>query len=239
MFIEKITKDELTKYVNKYPIIIIPFGSVEEHGPHLPLSTDTIQMLEILKLVEKKIPVFIAPPVHYGVCRSTEEHPGTVGISPQTLRLVVIDLLDSFKKQGFKYFFLISGHAGKLHMYALIEASETFVKKYKDVRVFVYSELELIKNDLEGIIETKNDSHAGEIETSRMLYIDNSLVKKPIEKLKPDEPNFFPGEITANKLKYWESGIWGDPTKASPYKGKATIEIAANKIVEIIKKIVK
>ncbi len=237
MFIEKITKDELTKHVKKYPIIIIPFGSVEEHGPHLPLSTDTIQIMEILKLVEKKISLFIAPPVHYGVCRSTEEHPGTVGISPQTLRLLVIDLLEGFKKQGFKYFFLISGHAGKLHMYALIEASETFVKKYKDVRVFVYSELELIKDDLKGIIETKNDSHAGEIETSRMMYIDKELVKKPIEELKDDEPNFFPGEITANKLKYWKSGVWGDPTKASPYKGKKTLEIAAKKIIEIIRKI--
>jgi len=147
--------------------------------------------MEILKLVEKKISLFIAPSVHYGVCRSTEEHPGTVGISPQTLRFLVIDLLEGFKKQGVKYFYLISGHAGKLHMYSLIEAGEIFVKKYKNVRVFVYSELELIKDDLKGIIETKNDSHAGEIETSRMMYIDKTLVKKPKEKLKFDEPIFF------------------------------------------------
>jgi creatinine amidohydrolase len=200
MFIEKITMDEFKKGIKKCKTVIIPFGSVEEHGAHLPLSTDTIQIIEILKQVDQKINVFIAPPIHYGVCRSTEQHVGTIGITPNTLRLLTQDILESLKMQGFKIFFLISGHAGKLHLYSLIEACETFVKKYNDIRVFVYSELELIKDNLKEVIETPYDSHAGEIETSRILFIDKNLVKKDPKKIKSDKPNFFPGEITSNKI---------------------------------------
>lgn len=239
MYIENITMEELKKYIKKFPRIIIPFGSVEEHGPHLPLSTDTIQIMEILKIVEKKIPIFIAPPIHYGVCRSTEQHIGTIGISPQTLRLLVYDILEGFMRQGFKFFFLISGHAGKLHIFSIIEACEIFVKKFKSIRIFVLSELELIKDELQDIIETDYDSHAGEIETSRMLFIDKSLVKKPPHKLKPDKPTFLVGEVTSDKLKYWKSGIWGDPTKASYEKGKKLLELSANKIIQIIKRVTK
>ena len=238
MFIEKITMCDLKKGIKKSKIIIIPFGSVEEHGPHLPLSTDTIQIMEILKLVEREVNVFIAPPIHYGVCRSTEQHAGTIGISPKTLRLLTQDILEGLKNQGFKIFLLITGHAGKLHYYSLVEACENFVKKYTDIRVFVYSELDLIKDDLEGVIETPYDSHAGEIETSRMLYIDKSLVKN-FKNIKSDKPNFFPGEITAHKIKYWKSGIWGSPSKATPKKGQQTIYLSAKKIIEIIKKIQK
>lgn len=239
MFIEKITMDELKRKIKECKTVIIPFGSVEEHGPHLPLSTDTIQMIEILKIVEKEIDVFIAPPIHYGVCRSTEQHIGTIGISPNTLRLLVQDILESLRNQGFKLFFLITGHAGKLHFYSLIEACEIFVKKYKDIRTFVYAELDLIKDNLEGIIETPYDSHAGEIETSRILYIDKSLVKKDPKKIKSDFPKFFPGEVTANKLKYWKSGIWGDPSKASREKGEKTLYLSAKKIIETIKTVQK
>lgn len=239
MFIEKITMLELEKGIKKCKTVIIPFGSVEEHGPHLPLSTDTIQMMEILKIVEKEIEVFIAPPIHYGVCRSTEQHIGTIGISPNTLRLLVQDILESLFNQGFKLFFLITGHAGKLHYYSLVEACESFVKKYNYVRVFVYAEFDLIKDDLGGLIETAYDSHAGEIETSRILYIDKNLVKKSPSKIKNDKPNFFPGEITANKIKYWPSGIWGDPSKATSEKGEKTLLLSAKKIIEIIRKIQK
>jgi len=238
MYLEFVTMDELKKWVKKKPVVIIPFGSVEEHGTHLPLSTDTYQILEVLKIVEKERNVFIAPPVHYGVCRSTEQHSGTVSISPNTLRMLVYDILSALKKQGFKIMLLISGHAGKLHMFSILEACEMFQKSVGGgVRLFVYSELELLGNDALQIIETPYDSHAGEIETSRMLVINEKLVKKNWKNIKADKPYFFEGEIVKDKLKYWKSGVWGDPSKASKEKGRKLIELSARKIIEILDKI--
>ncbi len=237
MYLESITMDELKNNVKKSPIVILPFGSVEEHGSHLPLSTDTYQILEVLKIVEKERNVFIAPPIHYGVCRSTEQHIGTVGISPETLRLLVFDLLTALKRQGFKIILLISGHAGKLHMFAILEACEKFQKEVGGVRVFVYSELDLLFDVALKIIETSYDSHAGEIETSRMLAIDETLVKKHWKTVKKDKPNFFYGEVVKDKLKHWKSGVWGDPSKAGKEKGRKLLQLSARKIIEILDKI--
>lgn len=237
MYLESITMDELKKNIKKTPIVILPFGSVEEHGSHLPLSTDTYQILEVLKIVEKERDAFIAPPIHYGVCRSTEQHPGTIGISPETLRLLVFDLLTALKRQGFKIIILISGHAGKLHMFAILEACEKFQKEAQGVRVFVYSELDLLFDVASKIVETNYDSHAGEIETSRMLAIDEKLVKKHWKRVKEDKPRFFSGEVVKDKYKYWKSGVWGDPSKADKEKGRKLLQLSAKKIIEILDKI--
>lgn len=237
MFIERITMDELKAGIEKSPIVIVPFGSVEEHGPHLPLSTDTYQIVEVLKIVEKRRKVFIAPPIHYGVCRSTEEHMGTIGISPDTLRALAYDILKALKKQGFKAAILISGHAGKLHIFSIIEACERFQKEVGGMRLFVYSELELLGKEVLEIIETDFDSHAGEIETSRMLAIDENLVKDCYKKLSADRPSFLPGEIVKDKTTYWKSGIWGDPSKAEREKGRKLLELSAKKIIDIIDQI--
>lgn len=236
MYLSDITMSDLNRFIKKTPIVVIPLGSLEEHGSHLPLGTDTIQIEEVIKIVEKKTNVFIAPSINYGVCRSTAEHIGTVGISPDTLRFLITDLLIGFKKQGFKVIFFISGHAGKLHSFSVIEACEKFIKDNPDVRVFYFTEFDLMGKDILNVIETDYDSHAGEIETSRMLYINNKLVKNKYKKLPADKPGFPKYEILKDKQKYWKSGIWGDPSKANKDKGQKTISLSANKIIEIIEK---
>ena len=70
--------------------VILPLGSLEEHGPHLPLGTDTFHALEVARRVAKLRPVVVAPPLFYGMCRSTREHPGTVSISGDALRALLL-----------------------------------------------------------------------------------------------------------------------------------------------------
>lgn len=239
MYLSTITMHDFIKNVKNIPIVIVPLGSLEEHGPHLPLGTDTIQIEEVLKVVEKKTNVFIAPTINYGVCRSTEDHPGTISISPDTLRSLIKDLLHALKKQGFKAIIFISGHAGKLHSFSILESCEKFKNKNPNIKIFYFTEFDLFDNDIYKIIETPYDSHGGEIETSRILYLNKDLVKGNIKVIKADRPLFPKGEIIVEKQKYWQSGIWGDPSKATREKGKKTILLSANKIIEIIEKIKK
>ena len=63
MLLENITMADFKKGLKRIKTIIIPFGTIEEHGSHLPLSTDTIQVYEVVKEVAKKVKVFVAPPV--------------------------------------------------------------------------------------------------------------------------------------------------------------------------------
>lgn len=79
MLLENITMTDFQKGLKKTKTLIIPFGTVEEHGSHLPLSTDTMQVYEVVKEAAKRVSVFIAPPVHYGVLTSTRDHAGSIG----------------------------------------------------------------------------------------------------------------------------------------------------------------
>ncbi len=231
MQIEEITMEEFKKGLKKTKTLIIPFGTVEEHGRHLPLSTDTIIAVEVLRLVEEKRKVFIAPPLHYGVCTTTRLHPGTISITPETLRRITLDMVrDSFQK-GIKNFILISGHGGGLHMNALKEVAEILVEEIKGIRIAVVSPYELLWKELSEIAETTNDSHAGEIETSVMLTLRPELVKGTS---KEEYPSFPKPMVVKDKLKYWPGGVWGNPEKASREKGEQVIALILEKITDII-----
>ena len=84
--LENITMHESKQYLKKTKTIVFPFGTIEEHGKHLPLNTDSFIIEESLKRVAKKRKFFLAPIVYYGVCTTTKDHPGTISISPGTLR---------------------------------------------------------------------------------------------------------------------------------------------------------
>ena len=96
MILEEISMKDFDKRVKKSKTVIIPLGSLEAHGPHLPLGTDTIEVYELAKKVSKAVDVFVAPPLFYGLCRSTSKHPGTVGITGDTLRKLIKDIVKSF-----------------------------------------------------------------------------------------------------------------------------------------------
>jgi len=217
MLLSEITMAEFETGKEKTRSIIIPFGSTEEHGTHLPLSTDTLQALEVSVLLAKRRPVFVAPPIHYGVCRSTCDHPGTVSISAATLRALTIDIVSALHEQGLKNFILLTGHAGGTHFSAFVDAGEELLKRFSDIRIAAVTEYHLASEEGRDIIETLGDSHAGEIETSRMLHSHPHLVKG---QGKREFPKFPKGILGRNKRRYWPGGVWGDPGLASADKGQ-------------------
>ena len=231
MLIEKMTMSEFSVGLKKTRTVIVPCGSTEQHGNHLPLDTDTIQAVDLAQAAAEKHPLFVAPPVHYGVCRSTARHPGTVGIRTLTLKLLVMDLVSSLYAQGFRHVILLSGHAGTTHMATLVDAGEELLDKYPDIFIAVIKEYDLAVSAGQGLLETPGDSHAGEIESSRLLHSHPDLVKgtSPAE-----YPSFPQGILVRDKQKYWSGGVWGDPTKASAAKGKLLQQRMVDKLCEVI-----
>jgi creatinine amidohydrolase len=212
--------------------VYIPFGALEEHGPHLPLSTDTIQAYQVGKRAAELIPLFVAPPIPYGNCRSTNCHPGTVSISTTTLRGLLKDLVRSFYRQGMKQVVVLTGHAGGAHRLALQDAGEELLDELPELRIAVVTEYELAKDEGRGIIETPGDAHAGEIETSRIMHSHPQLVQGTA----PEEYPTFPiGVLVRDKRRYWPGGVWGDPAKATADKGVRIEELVARKVVELVK----
>ncbi|MBI5048418.1 MAG: creatininase family protein [Deltaproteobacteria bacterium] len=236
MLLENITMADFQKGLKKTKTIIIPFGTVEEHGSHLPLSTDTMQVYEVVKEVAKRVKVFVAPPVHYGVLTSTREHPGSIGISANSLRMITRDIVKSAYSKGLRNFILISGHAGNIHMSALREVGEELIDELDDIKIAVISEYDMIRKESEKFVETKDDGHAGEIETSRILYLAPQLVKGMAREEYPKLPKPF---LVRDKVKYWKGGVWGNPVKATREKGEKLFLFSVMKVAEVVKKVEK
>jgi creatinine amidohydrolase len=231
MVLEHITMAEFKRHLKKTKTIIIPFGTVEEHGDHLPLNTDTLIIYEMLKQVVKKRKVFLAPPLYYGVCTTTSQHPGTMGITPETLRRLTCDIVKDSYKKGLRTFFLITGHGGGLHSSALKEAAELLVEGLKGIKIAVLCPYDVLHKELAELSETRNDSHAGELETSLVLSLAPDLVKG---RSKEDYPKLPKPYVVKDKIRYWRSGVWGNPAKASREKGDKAVILIIKKMIDII-----
>jgi creatinine amidohydrolase len=234
MIIEEMTMGEFEEGLKICRTVFIPFGSVEEHGYHLPLSTDTIQAYEVGKGAARLIPLFVAPPIHYGCCRSTSSHPGTLSITTSTLKALAKDIVRSLYSHGLRNFIILTGHAGGSHRMALQDAGEELIAEMSDIRLAVVTEYEYAKRQGKGIIETEGDGHAGEIETSRIMHSHPQLVKGTGEE---EYPQFPVGILVRNKRKFWKNGVWGNPAKASADKGRRLNDLVIAKIVELVKSI--
>ncbi|CAG1015786.1 partial Creatinine amidohydrolase, partial [Anaerolineales bacterium] len=147
MIIETMTMVEFEEGLKRTQTIFIPFGSVEEHGSHLPLSTDTIQAYEVGKKAAQQIPLFVAPPIHYGSCRSTSCHPGTISITTGTLKALMKDIVRSLYAQGMRNIIVLTGHAGGSHRMALQDAGEELLPEIPDIRIAVVTEYELASRE--------------------------------------------------------------------------------------------
>jgi creatinine amidohydrolase len=214
--------------------VILPVGSLEEHGPHLPLGTDAFHALEVARRVARERPVLVAPPLFYGVCRSTREHPGTVSLSGNTLRALVLDLGREFLRQGFCNLVIISGHAGGTHMAALLEAGEILLAELPEIRVAVVNVLDLLREVLAQnphLVRTKGDAHAGEVETALMLAAYPHLVQGTAPAEWPAFPKYI---LVRDKRHYWPGGVWGDPSKATPAQGEEILQAEVRRLIQVI-----
>ncbi|MDT8395996.1 MAG: creatininase family protein [bacterium] len=211
--------------------VIVPFGTVEQHGSHLPLSTDTLQAYSIAVRAASSTGALVTPPVHYGQCSSTRNHPGTITISGDTLRFLAADIIRSLAGQGFIHIVLFSGHAGRIHMAALREAAESCIREEPGLRLAVICDLDLVKEVSADLLATPGDGHAGEIETSRMMHLYPDRVREP----PPEEyPDFPPGHVVPDPERYWPGGVWGNPRAADGDKGRLIVERSAEALVRIV-----
>lgn len=199
---------EVGEYLKKRTDILLPFGSVEEHGYHLPLSTDGDIVQAICGGLSEGTGILVAPIVWYGVSNTTKRYTGTTMVEPDTLKAYTKDILEALKNSGFKRAYITSGHYSNTHVNAIKEgASESGI----DTKFLDFSKI-----DVSDILETK-PFHACEAETSLMLYLHPKSVN--MEKAVDEDV-----EIVEDRLVPTKSGVFGHPTRATTEKGKLLFE---------------
>lgn len=229
MLAEHLTWKQIEEYLRRRDDVIIPVGSTEEHGYHLPLSTDTIIAFELAKAAGERLGVLVMPSIPYGVCRHTAPYPGTTSVGFDSLRNFVEDILDDLWSKGFKVFYLITGHAGSAHKVALKEAGRSLVAKGAEVYVIDPYEVK-ISDLLEGGEIPSLVGHADEVETSLMLYLRRELVDEG--KIADELPKLEHFRLTKGRPTV--SGVFGRPTLASKEKGERIFNRMVDGIIKII-----
>ena len=232
MLLGEVTMTEF-KRLSRRAVLIVPFGTVEAPGTPLPLNTDTLIMREVVKkLVEGRKDLLMAPPIQYGVCTSTAQHPGTIGISTSTLRAIISDIVRNAHSHGIRKIILVSGHGGGLHVSAMKEAAEELVATLDGLRMAAFTIYDVIGKEARDLAETENDSHAGEMETSLMLHLAPRLVNG---RSKEEYPSFPRPLVVKDKLKYWPGAVWGNPGKATKEKGERLFNVMVSRLDEVVR----
>jgi len=217
---------------------IVPIGSIEQHGSHLPLATDTILAEEIAKRVSMLVDAFVLPCVSYGV--SSEHKPlFNVSIRNETFAALVSDICASLAENGISRIILLNAHYGND---AILSSIAQMVAERVPKGTLIYSlSYWLVLNDEIG--------HADANETSLMLAIRPDLVNMKnakggsikIKSLKSNKklvlsrlttlPSSFP--------KLASGGVWGSPRSASSKKGKVMLDQISRRLADTIKDIEK
>ena len=227
-----------------YDSIIIAVGSIEQHGPHLPLKTDSLIGEELVHLIAKKLGNTLqGPTINVGCSEHHMAFPGTVSILARTLQNIIIDYTQSFVKHGFKNIIFIPSHGGNFK--ATGEIIEKLQKQYPENNIISYTDLqnfidEMVKMSFEsGKRKEEAGAHAGENETSIVLALAEDLVIK--KRFAPGYMGRFSEKeteliFTKGLKALTENGILGDPSKASWKDGKVYLQKLSDFLVAEIKK---
>ncbi len=228
----KQTADEI---MEKDPeLAIIPVGSLEQHGPHLPVMTDWAIAAELGRRVAEKTGAFLLPALPISTCREHMGKKGAVWMEPTTFYQMMNDIIMSLKVQGFKKVAILQCHGGVFIMSPLVRDLNA---KYNPDLMVVNIDACIFFDRLyqEGIYETNTELHAGEGETSMMLAIAPETVhmERAVDFV-PDVPR--PYLSYGSIFRASPSGVWGEPSKASGEKGEAALSRMGELTVEEMNK---
>lgn len=234
--------------------VLIPVGATEEHGPHLPLGTDTMEGREIcrrtaVRLEEMGCPVMIAPAVPFGTSSFHMGFAGTITISSATLVALLREIALSLYEGGFRDFVFIHGHDGNLS--SMMVAAQEVVDATPDAKAVVCNWLAALSAVYHTVqTSTKGEGHGGEGETSRLLVTHPELVhpeRADAHHIDPDVMRKIqgPDHVKAGGGIYYGTrsyrevtpyGHIGDPTLAQPETGEKGYAVIVDWLSAVIKR---
>lgn len=231
LYIEEMTSKEFAKIVKKDPIVFLPMGACEAHGPHLPLGTDTFQPVDAVRQVAERVGGIIAPLIHYAQHSSTHNLPGTISITFDTVRALVKDVLDSLRGNGINKVVVVTGHLGSAHRTAIKLACDDAA--LKGMKVMMLSDYQLAYLKKPDVCEGLEDGHGGLLETSRVMAIRPDLVSSKRTLGKFIDSDFM---VLPDPESCYPQGFVGDASRATEEKGRLVNEYVVDTLTDLVRK---
>jgi creatinine amidohydrolase/Fe(II)-dependent formamide hydrolase-like protein len=237
----ELTWPEAGDRIRKVDVALLPVGSIEQHGPHLPLDTDAFDAEYLARRVAEACSdpkPLVLPLISFGVSYHHDDFKGTLSVSNDTLSRFVYEIGMGAARNGIKKLVVINAHGGNSP--ALNYAAQMI---NRDANIFVCVDTgETSDVDIYQFIETPNEVHAGEIETSTALAVRPQQVR--MEQAGRSIPKFASRYLnfTSKRAVMWyghtqkisSSGVLGDPTRASAEKGQKIWEIMMAHLVALV-----
>ena len=230
LILQEMTWTDVRDYLKANDMVIIPLGSTEQHGPHMPLGTDYYEATEMSKMISARTGVIVAPVLLAGYSEYHSGFEGSLSLKPETMEQVLFETAERLIKYGFRRIMFFNYHGGNhvVESNAIHRINHT--TEAVAVAVGFGAPFQRWQDQVDGVFY---DEHAGISETSMMLYLKPELVK--MERAEKPELRFTPrmGRLFLLSKKHPELGVVLGSLQAVPAetkKGGASHEISSNGI---------
>ncbi|MCE5271107.1 creatininase family protein [bacterium] len=245
LFLADYAWDELERIEDKTEIkLILPVGSIEEHGYHLPLRTDILLAAQIAaRAARSRTDTLVLPELSYGYCMNVVNYCGTLSLSADTLINTVCDIVEGLYRHGFRKLVIYNGHGGNCGaldtaqreaLRRLVPAGQPF---RSDFDILLATTVFHVPGDLEEVTGGREWGHACQVETSAMLALAPELVdmSRAVDEYMPGDPETV-WRIRDLK-KFTASGVHGTPTLSSAAKGEKLVGILVGRLGQLLEKL--
>ena len=243
---QQYTWPEMREVVKRQPVVVLPIGSVEDHGMHLPLDTDNFLIWSICEEAARRVPgeMLLLPQIPYGFETHHMDFPGTIDIGMEHLLHFVLDVTKSVARHGFERILIADGHGSNMPILDLV-ARRTILETDALCAAFIWPSL--AAEAIRGVRESERGgmAHACELETSVYLHVDAARVQMdkaqretgmpPSEFIWMDLMQGSPVLLMDEWTRFSKTGVSGDPTLANPEKGRIVFEAVVDAFVRLVR----
>ena len=216
-FVEELTWPELERYIEQQFTAILPIGAgSKEHGLHLPLATDAIQVNWLCRQIIQSHKVLVWPTLTYGYYPAFTEFPGSTSLSHQNFNLLLDDVVAAIAGNGCHLGFILNSGISTIES---VDRASTKNPVFDPLHIY---RGEVFQDTVQRLCQQTNGGHADEVETSLMLHIapDSVQLSQAVDE---SRQSFVAGRLNRNQPElpnHTASGAMGNPTLASAAKGR-------------------
>ena len=237
----RLTWPEMNAAIAQKKVVLLPTGSTEQHGPHMPLDTDVFLTESVCLEAGRRAAdrVLVLPPISYGLNLHHIDFPGTIHIEPEVFIAFCLNITKSVAYHGFEKILLVNGHGSNGPLVDLVARKTTLATHSLCAAV---SYLALALEAFATVQETPVIAHADEIETSLYLHLAPERVRMDLAAPGSDVVGqYLSSDSTSPFVRfndYWgrwtQRGVHGDPTAATAAKGEIVFESAVTRLIEVV-----